>query len=186
MSLLELVVVLAVLAALAGILVPMAGRGVHVPSGQGNWTAEETVTRANLVALRHAILGANPDSPGYRADVGRMPRVVADLLRRPAGVAEFDPARATGWRGPYLHIAGARYGGLATAAAGFTAEYGAEDDPVVADAWGNPIVIQQAATGYARLVSAGPDGVLDTLNDADGTGRGDDLLLFLLREDPAP
>jgi hypothetical protein len=82
--------------------------------------------------------------------------------------------------------------------------YGAAGDNAMADPWGNPIVIQVPPAEeftnvvsdakrfrYARLVSAGPDGVLDTPRDrlagrqSDGTTamRGDDLVLFLNRAD---
>ncbi len=86
--------------------------------------------------------------------------------------------------------------------------YGTVNDPAAADPWGNPIVLQIPPASafstptdakrfrYARLVSAGPDGVLDTavldpslqrlagLRD-DGTSekRGDDVVIFLNRTD---
>lgn len=82
--------------------------------------------------------------------------------------------------------------------------YGRPGDLTVGDPWGNPVVLQvpPAATfsqptrpenrlRYARLVSAGPDGVLTTPMDrlaglaADGSKavRGDDLVQFLNRSD---
>lgn len=82
--------------------------------------------------------------------------------------------------------------------------YGVPGDLSLADPWGNPIVIQIPPAGafagssgdgkrfrYARVVSAGPDGILDTPANrlagmlADGTtaARGDDLVLFLNRCD---
>ena len=82
--------------------------------------------------------------------------------------------------------------------------YGATNELAAADPWGNPVVLQvppseafAGSTGevkrfrYARVVSAGPDGALDTPRDrlagllADGThaARGDDLVLFLNRAD---
>ena len=82
--------------------------------------------------------------------------------------------------------------------------YGATGDVAVADVWGNPIVLQipppEAFTvpgdetirfHYARVVSAGPDGELETPRDrlagmaSDGSTarRGDDLVLFLNRAD---
>lgn len=85
-----------------------------------------------------------------------------------------------------------------------TSPYGQPGDLTVGDPWGNPIVIQVPAAAaflgaatpdkrlrYARLVSAGPDGVLTTPTDrlgglaADGTKavRGDDLVQFLNRSD---
>jgi prepilin-type N-terminal cleavage/methylation domain-containing protein len=82
--------------------------------------------------------------------------------------------------------------------------YGLTGDHAVADPWGNPVVLQVPPTEafalsssdakrfrYARLVSAGPDGILQTPRDRtggtqpDGThpARGDDLVLFLNRTD---
>jgi len=104
--------------------------------------------------------------------------------------------------------------------------YGFPGEPAVMDPWGNPYVLQipppQAFPGastnvsdevrfkYARVVSAGPDGRLDTpcfsdnatnrwsttwneerrrksrqagLYDGDASERGDDLVLFLSRND---
>lgn len=77
--------------------------------------------------------------------------------------------------------------------------YGTTNDPALADPWGNPIVLQwptnslpdEVLLRFARLVSAGPNGVLDTPRDrlasrqADGTctARVDDLVLFLNRAD---
>lgn len=90
-----------------------------------------------------------------------------------------------------------------------TSPYGVEGNPAIADSWGNPIVVQvpppsafSNSTGiakrfrYARLVSAGADGELQTpLNHrlagleplpngkVDTTLRGDDFVLFLNRHD---
>ena len=82
--------------------------------------------------------------------------------------------------------------------------YGRPGDLAVADPWGNPMVAQSPASTafsggagdlerfrFARVVSAGPDGILTTPRDrlagrlADGTAdaRGDDLVLFLNRTD---
>lgn len=82
--------------------------------------------------------------------------------------------------------------------------YGFTGDLVAADPWGNPIVLQvppasafNGSTGdakvfrYARLVSAGPDGVLSTpldrlggmLSDGTSSARGDDIVIFLNRTD---
>lgn len=105
--------------------------------------------------------------------------------------------------------------------------YGFVGEPAMFDPWGNPYVLQipppQAFAGvtniaddvrfnYARVVSAGPDGILDTpcfganttnfwgatgwterqrrlsrqaglIDGTDRSARGDDLVLFLLRND---
>lgn len=184
LTLLELLVVLVVLAALAGILLSRLSGDLRLNAGGREWTAQETATQTTLNVVRDAILGGNTETPGYREDVGTMPGILADLFRQPVGVPDFDPAYRRGWRGPYLQHQGARYSVDPTR--NFTADYGANGDPAVLDAWGNPVVIQQAGTPNIRLVSAGSDGVLHTLNDTDGTNRNDDVVLFLLREDPLP
>lgn len=114
------------------------------------------------------------------------------------------------WQGPYVRHGGARY--QQVDAKGFLANYGIGDvfegdppqittrgDPAILDAWGRPIVLQEPDDGaagttndkkYARLVSAGPNGIIDTpltvlmpddTNTA--TGRGDDIIVFLFRHD---
>ncbi len=83
-------------------------------------------------------------------------------------------------------------------------EYGRAGDVAIGDPWGNPIVLQipleeafalpasdAKRFRYARLVSAGPDGVLQTpcnrlagmQSDGSCTLRGDDHVLFLTRPD---
>jgi prepilin-type N-terminal cleavage/methylation domain-containing protein len=102
----------------------------------------------------------------------------------------------------------------AAAAAGFGAEFGVADvdgvdqttgatavttygDPTVLDAWNNPIVIQVPNTSggaspsatdlmYARLVSAGPNGKLETPETEQmppTSDRGDDVVMFLFVPD---
>lgn len=79
-----------------------------------------------------------------------------------------------------------------------TGEITSPGDPTVFDAWANPIVIQEPttwdstmATGadpkkYARLVSAGPNGVLETPETTGmptASQRGDDIIMFLFVPD---
>lgn len=96
---------------------------------------------------------------------------------------------------------------------GFTARYGRTNEVALLDPWGNPYVVQfpdashfaalRGRSGadregserwrwpYARVVSAGPDGRLETPRDrcagraADGSARarGDDIVMFLGRAD---
>ena len=81
--------------------------------------------------------------------------------------------------------------------------YGMAGDRAIADAWGNPIVLLIPADVYgdtsvakrllfARLVSAGPNGILDASptdpcaglgSDGKGTARKDDIVIFLNRPD---
>jgi len=103
------------------------------------------------------------------------------------------------WQGPYVQQTGGTYAvSSGTATANFTTDYGQDGDPTVLDAWGRPIVIQvptatDATTGepgvnFARLVSAGANGVIDTPENVTmptKAQRGDDVILFLFHEDPS-
>ncbi|MCC5844402.1 MAG: type II secretion system protein GspG [Verrucomicrobia bacterium] len=160
LTLLELVVVLVVLVALSGIVLSrLGGDGLRVrgPDGQER-SGAELVTITNLQRLRDILVGT-PDQPGYLQDVGALPENLEALITRPDGVPVFDRASRSGWNGPYLTAS-------------------------VRDAWGEWVVLQQGNTSNARLVSGGPNQEIDTLDDANGSNRVDDLLLFLLREDP--
>lgn len=194
LTLVELVVVLLVLAALAGIAVTMLGD-----------TGDEARSRATATTLdtvREAIV-AGADGTGYRADTGRIPRTMKDLfvlpsddpIYLPADLQTYEPATGRGWRGPYVRDAASDY--VVDALNGFTVAYGANGDPTVLDGWSHPVVVQRPTTAaddeerdeYTRLVSAGPDGAIDTpanlLTPAELTAavRDDDVVVFLLVAD---
>lgn len=202
-TLVEMIMVMAVLAVVAGLVVINA-------AGVGE-NAERTVASASLCAVRDALCGC-PGEPGYLGDMKSAPdfnpaylRLHCLLSTNFTGYRPFDPQTARGWRGPYVRTAGAvrntnaGRGGLFPAAGerrwtgdatfrdrGFYAAdgaalYGTPGEAAVADPWGNPIVLQIPAAGLvrARLVSAGPDGTLNTRLDDAASERGDDLVLFL-------
>jgi hypothetical protein len=218
----EAVVVLVILAALAGLVVPLVGTICQ--------DAELTICRALLVTVREAICGTG-GAPGFLSDMATVPGfVAADMglqdLFEGSSYPEYDLETRRGWRGPYLlpgrgveNSNAARQGRFPAAlevrfagdetflARGFftdatTSPYGVPGDRALGDPWGNPVVLQVPPDPdgrvvpaerfrYARLVSAGPDGDLETPLDflagrlADGTApdRGDDLVLFLSRGD---
>jgi prepilin-type N-terminal cleavage/methylation domain-containing protein len=205
-TLTELVVVIAILAILAGATIPVLN-GVVASS-------RITTVKASLTYVREAIVGKT-DSPGFEADIGRPPNSIAELLASspPSGVAAFDRNTNLGWRGPYLISQGGLYPvGDAT----FTNFYGnntsGNQDPALLDPWGDPIVIQRltVASGivtfidqtgatthtasttasdgdYTRLISGGPNHTLETSwNDPTGSSRGDDIVLYLNHVDPNP
>lgn len=200
-TLFELLAVVVVLATLAAMILAR--------TGDPSETAREAATESTLVACRDAIVGrAGPASrggaPHYLADVCAPPRVLADLFRLPADVATFDPARGSGWRGPYVRAPYATF--EAVPALGIAAVYGTSGDPAVKDAWGGTIVLQipdPDADGafsdedhrHARIVAPGPDGILETPREGSFayyppvSACGDDLVLYVrvadLRE-PAP
>lgn len=188
-TLVELLVVLILLVALAGVVVPLMGQAVD--------NAEQQGTRASLQRMRAAIMG-DANHPGYYTDLRRLPRTVADLYLvpdddvayLPASFYSYDPIKQRGWRGPYLATQSGRY--AIDNARGYTASYGDNDDPASLDGWLRPIVLQRPTVGtdderdqYVRLVSAGPDGVIDspttalTPTDLTPALRDDDVVLFL-------
>lgn len=213
LTLMEMVVVLFVLVALAGLIVPLVG---HVGAD-----AQQQATRATLSRVAQAIVGSGGyaevmryarDSAG--AEVGHasgLPWPSPDevtggradhpqlhyLFEKPAGLPAYDPVARVGWNGPWLDVS-VTTGYAVDASDGFHGDYGEDDDRAPTDGWGNPVVIQlpSVAAGvtdeeidHVRLVSAGPNGELDTpANTLTPTAaqKNDDLVLYLLREDPNP
>jgi type II secretory pathway pseudopilin PulG len=205
LTLMELVVVVAILAFLAGMVsFNLTPNQLTFGGAGGNKTAGRIATEATMKEVRDAIFGRD-GSPGYWQDMNRdllfwpskldwlsrppIDSVVLDSNTEPEFRAYFenmmayDFGKRVGWRGPYL-----RYSGVIVpndSDRGFGAHYGGNGElRSPADAWGNPIVMQypepsggpvldfQAArldSAFAvflvqnsRLVSAGPDGILDT------------------------
>jgi prepilin-type N-terminal cleavage/methylation domain-containing protein len=242
-TLLELTLVIAILALMAGLVIPMVGDTSH--------ESKQTIGLASVASCRDGLLG-NGAAPGLYSDVRYTSVLQANpLILRAAHLLEarefagvlYDPSTRKGWRGPYVrggnvqntvsngsqlfplasHI---RFNGDASfAARGFFPSfptdlpngYGIPGEAAIGDAWGNPIVLQipdesdfsslpadertAARWRFARMVSAGPNGVLDTTQNisvlgpvylkalagrqSDGSvlGRGDDIILFLNRAD---
>jgi len=232
LTLLELLVVLAILISLATIVVP-------VVSNFGR-QSQQVATRENLLRLQELLVNQYMADMKSASGSGELPR--PNLAKFPSSTRKNHPqlrylfvnpdtedvSQAAGttllsprqWKGPYVRHAGARY--VLDAVGHFTEAYGVGDvwntatppvlttsgDPTVLDAWGRPIVIQEPNTTstpyapdavdktYARLVSAGPNGIIDTPEtvrmptnkvNADGSypedSRGDDIVIFLFRHD---
>jgi len=143
-TLIEVMVTVAILAILAGILVPSVVR---------IWEQGETEnTRQRLLALKLAMVGdarqlqnGIPTDFGFVGDQGELPATLNDLVTASGAYPN--------WKGPYL--------------SGYDpAEY-------QRDAWHNLIRYLPAADGLGRLVSAelasaGPDGLWGSGDDLDG------------------
>jgi prepilin-type N-terminal cleavage/methylation domain-containing protein len=173
----------------------------------GTVNGSTTTPRANHPQLRYLFI--NPGPLDFTTDASAetpFPSANVTLLspRRWNGpYVTHQGARYSGTRDPTVAVA-----------AGFGAEFGVADvdgvdpttnatvvttpgDPTVLDAWGNPIVIQVPNTSgeatpsatdvmYARLVSAGPNGKLETPETERMLAtfdRGDDVIMFLFVPD---
>lgn len=216
LTLIELVVVLVILVALAGLLVPLLG----------NFTKDsrEQATRTTLANVARAIVGTGGYEQAMRfardangvafgaatglpwpgqdeVDAGRANHPQLNyLFFAPVEDAtslepllDYDPISQTGWRGEWLDASAATsYDLVGLGAAGFLDRYGEQGDLAPLDGWGRPIIIQlpgasPAGRPNARLVSAGPDRILDTPPDVPTPTlleKSDDLVLYLFREDP--
>ncbi|MEM7600109.1 MAG: prepilin-type N-terminal cleavage/methylation domain-containing protein [Verrucomicrobiota bacterium] len=184
LTLMELLIVLGITAAIAGVVAVTFSGGVTVRGGDGrNFSPEEVVTLTTMRTIREALIGSSDNDLGYRQDLGELPSRMAGLIRNIDSQPSYDPTSKRGWRGPYLLHGGHRFGDYVAAGDGFPSH--PTDDPSILDGWRKPIVLQQPTTDDARIVSAGADQVLETdaTNPVDGD-RGDDLVLFLLSADP--
>jgi len=184
-TLIELLIVLVILVGIGGILATTISRDVKVRGVDGvSRDAPEVVTLATMRTVSAALVGSSLTEPGYREDLGSLPTRLGGLIENIDGEPEpYDPASKRGWRGPYVADVGSRYGTYVEAGDSFPAD--PDTDPAVLDGWGKPLVLQQPGTDDARVVSAGPNRVLETDpgNPLD-IDRGDDLILFLLTTDP--
>jgi prepilin-type N-terminal cleavage/methylation domain-containing protein len=139
-TLLEMVIVITVIAILAGSLVPQLTRP---------YVSEYRVeTLAEMQAIEAAIVG-RPELGdfGFVGHMGRLPTTVTELWTQGAnstlalGASSLVPM---GWGGPYIK-----------------SQFQRPDR----DAWGNPYVIDLSAGGNWRLRSFGPDGATNTADD---------------------
>jgi len=183
----ELLVVLSLLAAVGGIVLMTVSDGMTVVDGSGRRVTPEVVaTQATLREVEKALVGSVGEA-GYHTHNLEFPSRIAGLFFDVDSVGPFDLSSKRGWNGPYLFDSGARYREVTEPgdADNFTAAFGADTDPAILDGWGKPIILQQPDTLNARLVSAGPNRVLETdPSDPIDADRGDDQVLFLRASDP--
>jgi len=211
LTLIELVVVLVVLVAVGALLVPLIG---NQPEDARATATNETMNRIRdaisgpngyATTMKHA-LDTSSTNIGYATGLpwpsatdvlgGRADHPQLQFLYvEPSSIEPYDPNYKVGWRDAWLDIASpGRY--VVDATRGFSADYGQEDDSAPLDGWANPIVIQLPSDPSetfedevlaVRLVSAGPNGVIDTpTTDLTPEDKGDDIVLYLRREDPHP
>jgi prepilin-type N-terminal cleavage/methylation domain-containing protein len=135
-TLLETIVALAVTSILLAGLVPLLGRTSN--------RAREQESIAAMLALKESIAGT-PDSAGFIASMGRLPRSLDELLTSPLQGRAGLGGLPVGWVGPYLSSG--------------------SPDPL-RDAWGRSYLLDLCrAPGSWRLRSLGPDGSKSTDDD---------------------
>jgi len=173
-TLVELLVVLVVLVSVAALAISVSG---------DSWSqANRSLSLTQLVEAQKAVLR-------FEFDNRRWPLAISELCVRPVDLDGYDPLRGVGWRGPYLSPVRGTYELDPTA--GFTPEYGLPGAPVPLDLHERPLVLQRpdAAGQYLRIVSAGPDGRIDTdpsLIYPTRLSCGDDELLYVRETDRRP
>ncbi|MEM1293850.1 MAG: type II secretion system protein, partial [Verrucomicrobiota bacterium] len=103
LTLVELLIVLAILVGLGGLLSVTLSSGAKVVGRDGvERTDEEVATTATMQTVRDALIGASPTEPGYRQDLGDLPSRLGALIENIDSEDVYDPARKRGWRGPYV------------------------------------------------------------------------------------
>ena len=209
----EILVVIAILAVLASLAVQSVGN-MRGTAEQTVATATLQAVREAICGSAGApgFLADMKYIPGFSNSAVRIGDLLAAPTNYPAFM-NFDRATGRGWRGPYVQNAQAVENTCAARTGCFpsmtdrrcaqdatfeergfyAADYGTTNDPALADPWGNPVVLQMPTNvpdddecwRFARLVSAGPDGILQTPAETIPvrTNRGDDLVLFLNRAD---
>lgn len=139
-TLIEIILVIAVMAILAGALVPLASRSID--------SSREDLTRQREHQIFQVIMGADSDDAGgFLADIGRLPASLTELAARgslPLYSTAHVGSVGMGWRGPYLKD------GLDAAG-----------QPI--DGWGTPL--DYGIAGLGRIRSAGADHTMGTADD---------------------
>jgi competence protein ComGC len=194
LSLLELLVVLAILMATAVLVMPLFTPNVVTPDGKVR-TPNEITTESTMHVIRDAMLGEEGVMENLAHQPDALPREISDLVKEDAPshvqsaapeLTSFNPFFGIGWRGPYLNSTGKDK----------------EGQPTIVDGWGREFELQvdfdsngqidEEESKYIRVVSAGPNGEIETpsdeLNMKPGVNQsvqltkgecGDDLVLFL-------
>ncbi len=161
-TLLEIIIVLAIMAILAGIAVPIAYRQIA--------SSRQEATRKEMVNLKRAMIGderkiqdGERSDFGYLGDWGGLPDGLDALAEPQSPRWHYDRVRkaGAGWNGPYI-----------------SQDFSNGKEDYRLDAWNNPYIYsnrnyvnKDGELVDAKIVSWGPDG---------RQGGGDDLTIDIL------
>ena len=105
-TMIELVMVIVVMAALAAVAVPRIDDFITNSKIQASKN-EMLQIRAAISGTPDRTAGGRYVDRGYKGDVGSFPTTLTDLTVKPGAVPAYDYFSRTGWNGPYLQIDGA-------------------------------------------------------------------------------
>ena len=101
-TLIELVMVIALLGILAAVAIPVVGSIID--------SSKSTATEEEMLRLARAISGSeNQHDRGFEGDVGFVPSSLSDLAAKPGSVSVWDPFLDLGWNGPYIESSANKY-----------------------------------------------------------------------------
>lgn len=175
-TLVELIVVLSILIALSGIVLPLCSQNLA--------SANEAATRSTLAETRNAVLQYWHDTKfielnGVTTVATESQRFsLSWLFKNPVtnnSTVQFDRNTRSGWNGPYMATS--------------TADSVALGGPNLIDGWNQTLIVQYVNPNDSlkdvRIVSAGPNGAIDipsnTATSALTTNSiGDDIYVALV------
>ena len=89
LTLVELLVVLVILSAIAGLVTTLTNTTVK-GAGDQDLTPQEIATRATMREVQIALLGS-PTQPGYHTHNLKLPPRIAGLIKKPDSLGDYDP-----------------------------------------------------------------------------------------------
>ncbi len=182
---LELLVVVVILMATAILVMPMFSPNISVAGGDER-SPNEITTASSMQVIREAIVGEEGVMENLAHQPDALPRKISDLVKEDAPehvknstpeLSVFNPFYGIGWKGPYLNSTGRNEDGK----------------PTLVDGWGREFEIQidfdsdgqvdQEESRYIRVVSAGPNGEIETPSDESNMRPGNNEHIELTREE---
>jgi len=100
-TLIELVMIIVVLAILAGVGIPKIG-GIIAASKVNSTKSEMSELKRAIVGSPSMVAGGTIASKGFEHDVGFAPSRLVDLVSQPGSLQVWNRITEIGWHGPYI------------------------------------------------------------------------------------